>query len=250
MKKNTRKSSKPTLSVDYTPELKAAADEVRKAGQAYQRHARTGDEKVLPQCVTATRHALESGYLVDGRDKDAAPGSITGKAYAAKFGLSSGSEVTFWKRLSRALMAGVEIGDDIWVTLATNGGIGSAPLAKNSEVASVIDDGGSVEAIRKVCEQVQAQRDRKAATRKARPASGSDNESATVPTTDDPVKDALTALVALKSALTRCQKDGTDAAGWKRIRKGYDALGKSIPTTAAITARATREKVLPVASGQ
>jgi hypothetical protein len=116
------------------------------------------------------------------------------------------------------------VGDDLWKMLALAEG-GTARMAKNAAVAKVIDEGGSLADIAEACEQVQAERDRKAQTRKARVADGSsDTESAAegIPVSDDPVADALLAILGLDAAAKRIPVE--DAEGWGKVRKAITAI--------------------------
>lgn len=216
-------SAKATLAVDYTPEMAAARDQVREVGRKYRAYVNRGDGALLEECVKATQHALAAGFLVDGRTPDALPGSVGKAEYGRMFGLSSGSEVTFWQRLSKALDAGVSIGDDLWKRLATRNTDGKgktlptgARLAKRSEVGKVIDGGGSIADIIAACDaEVAKAKDRAART----PASAKDSESPAegIPTSDDPVADALLAILGLGQACKRIPTEDVD--GWAKVRK-------------------------------
>lgn len=245
MSKSTRKNGKPaTLAVDYTPAAAAALKAVTAAATAYKSYDKRGVEVILPRCVEATQEAMHAGILASPGESagDEKPAWREAKArYGKRFGLSSGSEVTFWCRLALYLDAGGSVGDDLWLRLATAQGAGTKRyLAKSSAVGKVIDDGGSLDDIGKACDKVE----RAAKTRKAQPKTGKGKATAgTVPTTDDPVADALTALLAAKSACIRAHESGdTDADSWKRIRAALVETGRAVPTVAAIKARAAAER--------
>lgn len=219
MSKNTAKRA----TVDYTSEeMRAARDLAVKTGRAYKAYVAKGDGSLLVSCVEATREAIRTGFLADGRDKDRAEQSVTGKVYAGYFGLSSGTEITFWTTLARALDAGVTVGDDLWNTLATRPG---GRMAKRTEVAKVIADGGDLATIGAACETVK----KAAATRAAnRPASekAEKGDEPVIPTTDDPVADALTLVSALSEACKRIPQDDAGRKAWAQVKKAMAEVAR------------------------
>lgn len=83
-----------------------AVEFITEAGVAYQRTDATATETA----VTATRVAVESGLILgDGKVE----GSMSTKAFAAKFGLSSAANVTRWVDLGRLHFdLGLAFGDE------------------------------------------------------------------------------------------------------------------------------------------
>ena len=209
--------------VDYTSdEMRAAADLARKAGRAYQSHVRKGEGTILVQCVEATREAVHTGYLVDGREVSGDSPAVSGKTYAGFFGLSSGSEVTFWKTLALALDAGVTVGDPLWLRLATRHGEHGSLLAKRADVKAVIVAGGSLADISAACDTAV-----KAAKRTPRPAAekgaGESPESGIVPS-EDPVADAHLAIRGLDAALKRFPHDDDGYKAFRAVKAELAAL--------------------------
>lgn len=227
MKRNTKKAvTVPT--VDYTPEeVRAARDLAVKAGRAYKAHAVKGETTLLAQCVEATRESVRVGFLVDGRN--ATPGvTMSGKDYAALFGLSASSEVTFWTTLGYALDAGVTIGDDLWKRLATRSGEHGKLLAKRAEVRKVIRDGGSLADIVAVCDQVVKAAASRAANTPASEKDAGKGESpeAGITPSADPVADAHLAIVGLDAALKRIENDDAGREAWKAIKAQLAAIAR------------------------
>lgn len=223
-KSQSKATAKRTRTVDYTPEeMRAARDLAVKAGRAYQRHVKTGEGTLLVQCVEATREALHVRLLVDGREKDRPEQSMTGKAYAGFFGLSSGSEVSFWSTLAKALDSGVSVGDDTWMRLATRQG---PMLAKRTEVRKVIDGGGSIADIEATMDAVKAKSTAGRAARPASEKSAGESADAGITPSADPVADAHLALQGLDAALKRITNDADGYAAWDKIRHTLQALAR------------------------
>lgn len=220
MKSNKQsKSMAATLAKDYTPEVRTALDAVKSAAVAFKTYDARGREVILPKCVEATRAALAVG-IIGGTAKDGPAWRESNAAFGARFGLSSGSEVTFWVRGAKFLDAGGTVGDELWLRLMTAQGAGTKRyLAKRTEVGKVIDDGGSLAEIAAVCDAVEKAAPGKGkGKRKARPGAEESAEQG-VPTSDDPVADALLCILGLEAA-------------WKRIpvkdREGNAAVAKRL----------------------
>lgn len=237
MAKNTSKPA-ATLSVDYAPEVVAARETVKSAYQAFKAFNRRGDGVILPQVVEATRTALASGYLRDGRDAEEVAGSIGKGEYGRLFGLTSGSLVTFWIRLSKCLDAGVTVGDDEWNRLALR-----PYLAKRKDVAKVIDDGGSLADIAKACE---AEVKKAPAARAPRVNGDPESPEQGIPVSDNPVADALLSVKGLSEACKRIPND--DEKGWAKVRAAITEVMRRETTLRPKVAKRAASK--PAATGE
>lgn len=129
--------------VDYTP-VESAAEARKRAislGRQWSGLEKKG-ESLTVLSVFATRDALRTGYLRDGRDAAETVGgvkTVNKGGFAEVMGQKGQTRVSLWITLAGAVDKGIVPGHPLWDILAT----GTHVAAKNSEVAKVLRDKGA-----------------------------------------------------------------------------------------------------------
>lgn len=100
----------------------AALAEVARIGADYAemvKHHGAEEEAKTVGAVRVTREALKVRAIKDGRRKasDFHPQAISKQAFAARFGLTTGTRVTEWEHGAHLLDIGVKPGSDVWALM-------------------------------------------------------------------------------------------------------------------------------------
>lgn len=220
-----------TQTVDYPSDLKGTRTFVVKAARTWKSWAEQESGKTLV-AVHATRAAMHTGFLADGRDASRPSDSITRKDFAGMFSVT-GAHVTFWSTLARCLDSGVEVDSPLWAVLC------GRKAGRRKEVTEAADKGP--EAIAEVLRSLYIdpvtgeKMDKPAgAPRNVDKATEEDATAITVP--EDASEAALQAVSMLADALKRVPVE--DVESYAAVRKALNALVKREDTLRKTAAKA------------
>lgn len=207
--------AKNTKTVDYPTDVIGAEKFAKTAARSWKAWA--GQEASKTEvAVHATRAALHTGYLADGRDPERDPRSRTKAEFASLFDVTP-SYVTFWMTLATALDHGVAVGTDLWSILC------GKKLARRKNIAAAVEKGPDAIVKALAADGFDPVTGNKVPTesapRNVDKGSKSKGESPEqgIPTSEDPVADALLAILGLGEACKRIPVE--DTSGWDKVRK-------------------------------
>lgn len=122
---NAKNNSKVTVDYPDITDMRSARAFAVKVGRTF----KASDSRLTVQATIATREALRTGFLRDGRGADDSPiPTVSNGGFASMFGVTGGL-VTRWRSLAAAWDAGVTPDDLRW-TMLTGGAVRKAEVRK------------------------------------------------------------------------------------------------------------------------